>query len=311
MLNNNKNLWIAEFRDKNNESLWSLPESIGSGFFREISLKKGFDLFLLDYKVKESFCSYIDKKSPALAMAFNISGHTTGKVLKDSRSIDLIPGGNELIYYPDSSGEVIDIKESHRHSLTLIIDPGYYDIFIKKELNNAGFPFLHRDDFFHVSDSLTHEMIHVVLQIFNFPLKSPARKLYLESKALELIALKIDQFVLKEKSHDCDKLKVYEKNKIVYISKILHENMESPPSLFQLAKEAGISHVKLNLGFKQLFGTTVFGYLRDIRLEKARKLIEKSGMNVTEAAFTVGYNSLSSFSRAFADKYNHRPCDLK
>jgi AraC family transcriptional regulator, transcriptional activator of the genes for pyochelin and ferripyochelin receptors len=56
-----------------------------------------------------------------------------------------------------------------------------------------------------------------------------------------------------------------------------------------------------------MYGTSVFGYLRKLRLEEARRLLENGGMNVTEAAFAVGYNSLSSFSRAFSAQFGATP----
>lgn len=48
----------------------------------------------------------------------------------------------------------------------------------------------------------------------------------------------------------------------------------------------------------ELYGTTVFGYLRQRRLIEAKRLIEEEQMSVTEAALSVGYNSVSSFTVA-------------
>ena len=56
-----------------------------------------------------------------------------------------------------------------------------------------------------------------------------------------------------------------------------------------------------------MYGATVFGYLRKMRLEEARRLLEKGDMNVTEAALAVGYNSISSFSRAFSAHFGSKP----
>ncbi|MFP4567016.1 MAG: helix-turn-helix transcriptional regulator [Spirochaetaceae bacterium] len=56
---------------------------------------------------------------------------------------------------------------------------------------------------------------------------------------------------------------------------------------------------KLKYGFREVFGTTVFGQLRNLRLEEARHLIEDGDHSVTEAAFAVGYSSLSHFARTF------------
>ncbi|SHE13431.1 Adenosine deaminase [Chlamydia abortus] len=51
------------------------------------------------------------------------------------------------------------------------------------------------------------------------------------------------------------------------------ERMANPPSLLELSRMIGINDNKLKIGFKELYGTTVFGYLREKRLEKALNLI--------------------------------------
>ena len=49
---------------------------------------------------------------------------------------------------------------------------------------------------------------------------------------------------------------------------ILLKTLDHPPSLIHLARKAGINHYKLKIGFKEVFGTTVFGFVRQQRLEK-------------------------------------------
>jgi AraC-like DNA-binding protein len=69
----------------------------------------------------------------------------------------------------------------------------------------------------------------------------------------------------------------------------------------------GTTHTQLNRGFGKLYGTSVVGCLRKMRLEKARHFLKNGDMNVTEAAIAVGYNSLSSFSRAFSSHFGLKP----
>ncbi len=134
------------------------------------------------------------------------------------------------------------------------------------------------------------------------------RQLFIESKTMELIAYKFDQIIqaktVKTPSpglnmDDCDRIKK--------AAGILAENFENPPGLFDLAKSVGTTHTRLNFCFKKIYGTTAFGYLRQVRLEKAKQLLEKNGLNVTQAAFKVGYNSIPSFSKAFSDYFGMNP----
>lgn len=53
----------------------------------------------------------------------------------------------------------------------------------------------------------------------------------------------------------------------------LLDNLEAPPSLTKICQTVGMSHPKLNRCFKQLFGMTVFQYLRQERMNHARRLL--------------------------------------
>ncbi|MEH2180207.1 AraC family transcriptional regulator [Nostoc sp.] len=54
---------------------------------------------------------------------------------------------------------------------------------------------------------------------------------------------------------------------------ILERSLEHPPSLLELAKLVGLNDFKLKQGFRHLFGTTVFGYLRTCRMQQAQQLL--------------------------------------
>lgn len=101
-----------------------------------------------------------------------------------------------------------------------------------------------------------------------------------------------------------------DREKIRQAQAIIIENMMNPPSLMELSRLIGLNDFKLKKGFKEMFGTTVFGYLREKRLEKANYLLQNGSMNVTEVAYTVGYSNLSYFAEAFKRKYGKNPKEV-
>ena len=86
-------------------------------------------------------------------------------------------------------------------------------------------------------------------------------------------------------------------------------NLENPPSLLELARQVGINKNKLNQNFRQVFGTSVFDYLRIRRLERSKELLKSKAKNVTEVAFEVGYAQQSNFTRAFKKHFGTNPTD--
>lgn len=90
---------------------------------------------------------------------------------------------------------------------------------------------------------------------------------------------------------------------------ILQRRMDDPPSLLELARLAGLNDRKLKQGFRQVFGTTVFGYLHDYRLEQARQLLSTDTMSVAEVAYAVGFSNRSYFAIAFRRKFGVNPSE--
>ena len=102
-----------------------------------------------------------------------------------------------------------------------------------------------------------------------------------------------------------------ETEKLNKAKEILSANLDNPPSLTELAKSIGINTTKLKKEFKAVFGVPVFKYLQNERLTTAHDMIRKEQATVQEAAWHVGYDSLSSFSNAFAKKFGYRPSQIK
>ncbi|MGN7414065.1 helix-turn-helix transcriptional regulator [Paenibacillus sp. SAF-068] len=92
---------------------------------------------------------------------------------------------------------------------------------------------------------------------------------------------------------------------------IMEACMVDPPSLLALSRQVGLNDFKLKKGFKALFGSTVFEYLRQVRLDNAMKLLRNQDNNVTEAAIAVGYSNVSAFSQQFYRKFGVKPSEMK
>jgi len=148
----------------------------------------------------------------------------------------------------------------------------------------------------------------VLQQIWHCPYQGLTQRLYLESKVWELMSL-----VLNELDSDAvtavtsQTLRPDDIERIHHASKILQARLDQPPSLIELARLIGINDHKLKLGFREVFGTTVFGFLHEVRLERSRQLLDTGTVNVTEAARAVGYTNRSYFATAFRRRFGMNP----
>lgn len=144
-------------------------------------------------------------------------------------------------------------------------------------------------------------------QMFNSFMNDPHDTFYLETKSLELVALQLKQLDFMTGETPQEQVFNHHVENISYACEILRKEMENPPGALELARRVGLNHHKLVKGFKQMIGVNPFDYLRIIRLEKARNLIASRECNVTEAAFCVGYSSLSHFSKSFREEFGITP----
>ncbi|AFY48002.1 DNA-binding domain-containing protein, AraC-type [Nostoc sp. PCC 7524] len=153
----------------------------------------------------------------------------------------------------------------------------------------------------------THEMQTVLRQILNCPYQGLTKQLYLEGKILELLALRLEYLQENPNFNRNTTLKSHQLDSIYHARDILINNINNPPSLINLARQVGLNDCTLKKGFQEVFGTTVFGYLHEYRMEQAKELLLEKKMNVTQVAQIVGYEARTSFIRAFRKKFGVSP----
>jgi AraC-like DNA-binding protein len=87
----------------------------------------------------------------------------------------------------------------------------------------------------------------------------------------------------------------------------IRDDIRSPIAIPDLARRVGMSSSSFHKHFKTITSTTPLQYQKEIRLLEARRLLTTGGASVTAAAFDVGYESLSQFSREYARKFGVSP----
>ena len=94
------------------------------------------------------------------------------------------------------------------------------------------------------------------------------------------------------------------------VKAILNANLDTVPTLDELAQRAGCTASFLSRTFSEIEGITITLWLRKARITKAAELISSGKCNVSEAALEVGYQSLSHFSKAFRLEMGYSPSQI-
>jgi AraC-like DNA-binding protein len=124
-----------------------------------------------------------------------------------------------------------------------------------------------------------------------------ARRIFLQSKALELLAYVIAS---------CDAqppspvgLTRRDRVRVQQADELLCQRYSDPWTIASLAREVGLNERKLKQGFRQLLGRTVHDHLERTRISAAQSLLAEGGLGVTETALAVGYSNPSHFAKIF------------
>jgi AraC-like DNA-binding protein len=158
---------------------------------------------------------------------------------------------------------------------------------------------------------MTPNMFGVVHDLLNCSLTGNLRKILIEAKVLELVALQLDQLVRRDQASAHQKINAKDQDAFYALRDFLHQNFAGNHSLRTLGKAFGLNEFKLKKGFKEIFGTTVFDYLHDVKMEHARRLLQDAGNYVNEVSNQVGYKNPNHFSTAFKRKFGINPTQYR
>lgn len=264
---------------------------------------------------------YIDAGKP-FSLYDDISKETAESVFVLQGKVESRFKGRDILYFNnhqhniqysnDFSGTHI-IHSPRFHACTITYHDDYLNSLFESEPGGSLGLFSRqlqkKQDFLGTTGSLgwqqrIGELIQAIRQC---PFRGITKYIFTESKLLELFVLQMEQVAaLQDKPAKaqwlpCDKEKLYAVKEFIAAAYL------EPLSLQSISAKFGLNEFKLKKGYKHFFGNTVFGDIHSLRMQYARRLLAERAMNVTEVAYHIGYNDLSSFSYAFKKAFGCSP----
>ena len=294
------------------ETVLCLPATLGQGYLRGLNLRDGLDLFIYEFELKQDLILDFTQLSPQYSLidfTFCVSGRTMGSLPGLKSKLNVAAGQTTFTTIPEAAGTTELPAEQKIVVICLAITPHLLLTLLEHDLHKFPLDWQQRlrnaasTPYFQPSHT-TPEIAHILQLILHCPHQAGIRRLYLEAKALELLALCMAQL-----THYCsapaplDGVKPKDIEALHRAKTILLQNITNPPGITELARQVGLNERKLQRGFQQLFGTTVFGVLHDYRMERARQLLEADQMTIEAIANTVGIAHRGYFASAFKRKF--------
>lgn len=193
--------------------------------------------------------------------------------------------------------------------------------FIKKRLNDAS---LLNKRLYEVFHDQQHENVFAYFGTYNLKLANFIKR-YNKVKQKGMIKILIKEGIIYQVlsehilQHNKDvktnkqpntSLNKKELNSIRKIAEKISNNVAEDYNVEDLAVLLGLPQAKLQEGFKILFSRTVIEYIRHVRLEEARDLINTCDYNISQIVYSIGFSSRSYFSKIFKKKYGISPSKL-
>ncbi|MBU5674032.1 response regulator [Paenibacillus brevis] len=124
-------------------------------------------------------------------------------------------------------------------------------------------------------------------------------------QALQQQMLRLNQFYYEFK---CSYRNTQDLNEAI---RYIHENYHKPLDLAMVSNHVSLNYAYFSNLFKKNIGKGFAEYLRDVRLDKARKLLAETEHKIIEVSAMVGYESYKSFTRAFREVMGMQPTEYR
>ncbi|WP_324671480.1 AraC family transcriptional regulator [Hymenobacter sp. GOD-10R] len=129
---------------------------------------------------------------------------------------------------------------------------------------------------------------------------------YMQIKVQELLYLVFHKLSLRESAAH-QPINSVDAARLLHVRQAILRDLSAPPVLRELAHLAAMSETKLKQLFKQTFGTPIYTYYQQARMEEAAFLLKHGRHSVAQAGYELGFSNLSHFSRLFEKHYGQKP----
>tara|TARA_B100000902_G_scaffold399970_1_gene474125 strand:+ start:143 stop:1030 length:888 start_codon:yes stop_codon:yes gene_type:complete len=253
---------------------------------------------VFDYKIDKSHIQFHFCTKGSSKFQFNDGNYAFP--VKSDNSI--------LLYNPTKELPINALLEPNSVVISILISIKKFHSLFSNQADQISF--LNQDNVgnkFYSEKKLGPMMSVVLNQMIQQSVHDSMYKLYLRAKVFELMSL----YFNKNKEMDIEQCPflVDDKNikKIRQAKEIIIARMTEPPTLINLAQEVEISLKKLKVGFKQVYGKSVYVFLLDYKMQVSKRLLSSGNYNVNEVALKVGYSTATHFINAFKKKFGTTP----
>ncbi|MEM0576321.1 helix-turn-helix domain-containing protein [Flavobacterium polysaccharolyticum] len=273
-----------------------------------IKIEEDFTLLRFQNDGTTPFQTHHEVSNGLIQFHFGLKGKAKFLFNQGSYALEMNEEKSYLFYNPQKELPLNLELAPNTWVITILISIQKFHGLFSTEASHI--PFLsdeNKDKKYYKEGDISPSMAIVLTQLFHYNLNPSIKNLYYKGKGYELLSLYFNRSE-DPNAEQCPFL-IDEDNvmKIKKAKEIIIANMAEPPGLQELADTIGLNLKKLKMGFKQIYGDTVYGFLFDYKMDYARQLLDSGSYNVNEVGLKIGYSTGSHFIAAFKKKFGTTP----
>lgn len=264
--------------------------------------------------VPQKYLLEVEHDFPFLKMQFEMEGYSLfNSFIKDVPQVEIPGGTHRLFFLPQVKGTLTYC--CNRDTLEINLSLDFINKLFRNDLNamqQFGKGILNFEPSLLTEKPmpLTTEMRKCIFELKNCCYTGVYKRIFIENKVSELLLLQLNQ-LQSQNAQAANGINKQDRDKLQEVKYIIESNIHSPYTIIQLSNLVGINECKLKKQFKEAFGCTLFEYLTDVRLSKAKELLIENDYSVGEVSYMIGYRHSQHFATAFKKKYGLLPKELK
>ncbi|WP_339713714.1 AraC family transcriptional regulator [uncultured Kriegella sp.] len=283
------------------------------GWYKELifeNFKVGFGFL----NAKRQSIINFNFKGQTIEMIFVLKGSFVIDILDAEHTYNFEPNKHNILFYTNSSGRTI-LERGDVYIFLVNLSPHFFGQFLPNENEFIDFVALMQKSrmgqFQKYNCPITPKLGFLIHEIIDSNWQGHYRKMHINARVLELLLLQLDQFKSDAETKIRKGLTKNEEEKIYRAQEYILKHYKRPLTLQSLSQKVGTNEFTLKKGFKSIFGTTVFRYITDLKMDRAKNLLIERQLTVGQVSEIVGYKNPQHFSTAFKKKYGITPGKMR
>ncbi|WP_246067812.1 helix-turn-helix domain-containing protein [Changchengzhania lutea] len=306
----------VDYHESQNEHCLNIPKEFGKGYIKTTTFEHGVGVVDIDFSLKKELIlefehdivhplKFIFNRESSIKHSFEQDDdlHSIGRL--ESAIVASAPKNNHTFKIPANKSVClftieINRKEFEEKIETFLSEMDDDLISMFRDVNGVNK--------FYYKGNYSLDIAQDLDECVECELEGFMKSVFLEGKTYAIVMSQLKQYL--DDLNGPENRKILRQSTIKSIEKavdIIKTELDTVANITVLAKRVGLNQNALQNGFKHLYDASVKEFIRDYRLEKARKLMETTGLNITQITYKIGINSRSYFSKIFKKKYGISP----